>query len=96
MTQARRTGRRPVLAYLYAAPDFWPGGRPVAAQAHAAHRAEIERFAAQVAGDEVAFVAVSWREVLDTMAASPLAGVREHAGAVAAAFAPLWPGHAAV
>ncbi len=96
LTQARALGKRPVLAYLHASPDLWRSGRPVAAQSRSAHLAEIERFAAAVLGDEVSFVALSWRDTIDAMAASAHEEVRRHGVAVADAFRPLWPGHGAV
>ena len=51
------------LAYLHAKPAAL-GGRPIPESAHRQHRAEIARFAAAVAGAEVAFRAISHRDWL--------------------------------
>lgn len=63
-TAAENAGRRPVLVYLHAEPKAWPDGRPIADDEHRAHGDEIARFAAAVAGDEVAFLALSYRQLL--------------------------------
>lgn len=53
-------GLTPILLYVHAQPEFWPKDRkPVDEGSKARHREEIERFAAAVAGDEVAFVSCS-------------------------------------
>ena len=79
----------PVLCYVYAEPDSWPnGGAPVDEGAKARHREEIERFAAAVAGDEVAFVSCSWPRLLETWTRHENGRIRAHATAVAARFAP--------
>ena len=79
----------PVLYYVYAEPESWPnGGAPVDEGAKARHREEIERFAAAVAGDEVAFVSRSWPRLLETWTHHENGRVRAHATAVAARFAP--------
>ena len=82
-------GLAPILLYVHAQPEFWPKtGKPVDEGSKARHREEIERFAAAVAGDEVAFVSCSWRELLDTWSHSGDDRVRAHADAVAARFSP--------
>ena len=82
-------GLTPILLYVHAQPEFWPKtGKPVDERAKARHREEIERFAAAVAGDEVAFVSCSWRELLDTWSHSGDDRIRAHADAVAARFSP--------
>ena len=79
----------PILYYIYAEPQSWPkSGAPVGEGAHGRHRQEIERFAAAVAGDEVAFVSCSWRRLLETWACDDDERIRAHADAVAARFAP--------
>lgn len=88
-TQAALLRKKPVLVYLHAAPERWPDGRVIAAAARQAHSGEIRQFADVVAGDEVAFRAVSWRDLLVRCGISDLPACRTHAGAVAAAFAPL-------
>lgn len=93
-TEVHRAGgahRRlsPVLFYVHAEPDFWPKtGAPVDDAEKAAHRGEIARFAAAVAGDEVAFAACSYRELLDGWSRHRDPRVRDHAEAVRARFSP--------
>ena len=79
----------PILCYIYAEPKSWPNSRaPVDAGAQGRHRQEIERMAAAVADDEVAFVSCSWRSLLETWACNEDDRIRAHADAVAARFAP--------
>lgn len=84
----RRQGLAPVLVYLYAEPAQWPDGRAIAAADHAAHRAELQHYAAAIAGDEVTFQAVSYRELLDAWAAGGESETAGHAAAVMRLFAP--------
>ena len=81
-------GKRPVLVYLFAEPNVWPGGRPVAAEAIAAHRRDITTFKDIVDGDEVLFYALSYRELLDSWLEADDVRVHEHAHAVDVHFAP--------
>lgn len=85
---ARRRGLAPVLLYLYAEPVQAPDGRAIAAEAHAAHRAEVARFAEAVAGDEVGFRALTYRDLLGAWAADEDADIACHASAVIRLFAP--------
>ena len=79
----------PILCYIYAEPQYWPSsGAPVGEEAHGRHRRELERFAAAVADDEVAFVSCSWRSLLETWTRHKNGGVRAHAAAVVTRFAP--------
>ena len=79
----------PILYYVYAEPDSWPNSEtPVDEGAKARHREEIERFAAAVVDDEVAFVSCSWRRLLETWTRHENGRIRAHATAVAARFAP--------
>ena len=49
----------PLLLYVYAEPEFWPGTkRRIGEEERARHREEIDRFADLVEGDEVAFTIV--------------------------------------
>lgn len=54
LSEGKRTGKRPILVYLYAEPTAL-AGRPIPPSALAAHRGEIESFAERVAGSEVLF-----------------------------------------
>lgn len=54
LSEGGRTGKRPVLVYLFAEPGEI-SGRPISPAAQAAHRAEVRSFAERVAGSEVAF-----------------------------------------
>lgn len=82
-------GLTPILFYLFAEPDTWPrDGKPVEDEAKAGHREEITRFAHSVDGDEVRFVACSYRELLATWERSENPEIREHAKAVVRLFSP--------
>ena len=81
--------RRPVLFYVYAEPEFWPGGRGRIDEAmKVRHREEIAAFAREVDGDEVKFVSCSWRKLLAEWRESGEPAVREHAEAVLGRYAP--------
>ena len=82
-------GLQPILFYLYAEPDAWPrDGKPIDDDAKAAHRQAINHFAKSVYGDEVRFIACSYRELLATWELSENPEVREHAKAIACRFSP--------
>lgn len=77
----------PPFSYLYAQPDAWPeSGRRIEGEEKARHRREIHRFAGEVAGDEVAFVACSYGELLDRWARHE--GIAAHASALRSRFSP--------
>ena len=79
----------PILFYVYAEPNFWPGrGEPVDEGAKTRHREEIERFAAAVADDEVTFVPCSWRKLLETWAQRENGRIRSHADVLMERFSP--------
>ena len=61
VTDARRTSKRPVLVYLFAEPAEL-AGKAIAPAILAQHRDEISDFAGAVAGAEVTFDALSYRE----------------------------------
>lgn len=63
VTQASKRGLKPVLVYLYAEPAA-RDGRTIDPALITQHREEIARFASSVAGAEVAFSAVSYRDWL--------------------------------
>lgn len=64
VTAARRRTLTPVLFYLFAEPET-RSGKIIGPDAHQRHRSEIDSFAGEVLGDEVAFGSVSYREWLD-------------------------------
>ncbi|MDE0167624.1 MAG: hypothetical protein OXH92_05625 [Bryobacterales bacterium] len=79
----------PILFYVHAEPEFWPGsGEPLDVRAKARHREEIERFAATVADDEVTFVSCSWRNLLETWTQQEDGRIRAHADALMERFSP--------
>lgn len=81
--RARCVGSRPLLVYLYAEPEAWPDNRPVSVVDAATHRLEIARFAEMVSGDEVAFISITYRELLAAWGSAASEEVRQHAMAVA-------------
>ena len=82
-------GLTPILYYLFAEPGIWPRtGEPVDAGSKSRHRQEIEQFAAAVAGDEVRFVACSYRQLLASWARHAGSSIHAHAEAVAERFSP--------
>ena len=82
-------GLQPILFYLYAEPEVWPtDGTPVDKGAKERHRREIRAFAAAVAGDEVIFVACSYKTLLGNWASSEDAGIRAHAQLVLQRYSP--------
>ena len=82
-------GLAPILLYVYAEPDVWPGtGCQVHDDVKAGHREEIASFANHVGGDEVAFSACSYRQLLDAWRRGPDQGIARHAAAVLDRFAP--------
>ena len=79
----------PILFYLYAEPDLLPNSnKPIDDEAKAAHRDEIKHFTTSVEGDEVRFVACTYRDLMATWERSESPEVREHAKAVACRFSP--------
>ena len=79
----------PILFYVYAEPEYWPGtGRPIDDAAKVGHRDDIARFARLVANDEVAFVSCSWRRLLEVWRHNCGEDIHIHAEAVMARFSP--------
>jgi hypothetical protein len=70
VTDGVRKGKGPVLVYLYAEPAAL-GGKPISTMALQKHREEIAHFGVAIAGAEVSFHAISYREWLNTWPASP-------------------------
>lgn len=83
-----RLRKKAVLFYLFAEPARWPDGRAVSADAIAAHRAEVSRFAALVDGDEVAFRWATYAELLEGWCTSGHEPVGRHANGVRDRFFP--------
>ena len=63
-TQSVKRARGAVLVYVHAEPQNWASGKPVEPAAIARHRTEVASFARAVKGDDVAFVALTWAELL--------------------------------
>jgi hypothetical protein len=82
VTEGRRLQKAPVLLYMYAEPAQ-RGTSPISAEERARHRAEVDAFAAAVAGAEVRFAACSYPDWLAVWAGS----TRPHAEALIASFA---------
>ncbi len=79
-------GLQPVLIYVYSEPDRWPDDRPIPLAEIETHRQEIAMFADLVAGDEVAFCATTYRDMLRLWDCSPLLDVHQHVNAVRRRF----------
>lgn len=86
-TQGMKRARGAVLVYLHALPAAWASGKPLDPALGAQHETEIARFAEAVAGSDVTFVALRWRDLLAQWAASP--ALAAHAAAITARFGPL-------
>jgi hypothetical protein len=83
VTEGRRTGKSPVLLYLYAEPAM-RGAKSIAPELLLRHRAEITAFADLVSGGAVRFVACSYREWL----AGWSGDAQQHAEMLVARFQP--------
>ena len=81
-------GATPILFYIFAEPERWSDGKPMAEERKARHRQEIRRFAREVAGDGVAFSFSSYRRLLEGWAGRENAEIRAHAKAVSQRFSP--------
>ena len=82
-------GLTPILFYLYAEPGSWPDtGLPIEEASRDQHREEIAAFAKEVDGDEVKFVACTYRQLLEGWVGQGTAQVSRHAAAVFRRFAP--------
>ncbi len=85
VTDGRRKGKAPILVYLFAEPAALQD-RPLDPSGFSKHRAENLRFAKAVAGAEVVFHSISYREWLATW---PTNGpISEHAKAIVERFDP--------
>ena len=82
-------GLRPILVYLYAEPDKWPrNGRQVNDIDKEQHKNEIAHFADCVSGDEVAFISVTYRQILESWWRGSDPEISQHAQAVIERFSP--------
>lgn len=82
-------GLTPTLFYLYAEPNLLPNSNKlIDGEAKNAHREEIASFSQSVEGDEVRFIACSYRELLATWQRNEEPEIREHARAVVRRFSP--------
>lgn len=86
VTQGRRRGLRTVLTYIYAEPAEL-NGRPIPDAAIQGHRAEICDFAMAVAGSEVVFTPLRYRDWIQAWSVEDTAVV-EHGRAILETFAP--------
>ena len=84
LSEGRRTGKRPILMYLFAEPTEL-AGRTIPATALAAHRAEVQGFAEHVANSEVTFHFQSYRNWLSSWNSTDTA-VSDHARRVSESF----------
>lgn len=85
--QSIKRARGAVLVYLHASPPQWANGKPVSPEAIARHAAEITDFARAIKGDDVAFAAVAWADLLAQWAKAP--ALAAHAVALKSRFGPL-------
>lgn len=81
VSEGRRSGKKPVLLYLFAEPTK---GRPITPEQLALHRKEIEGFGESVTGAAVRFEVCSWREWLECFEGQ----ARDHAQRVLERFSP--------
>lgn len=82
-------GLAPILLYIYAEPDVWPGSeRQIDEDAKSRHREEIASFADHVEGDEVTFSTCSYRQLLEVWKRDTNQEVARHAASVIDRFAP--------
>lgn len=79
-------GKTACLVHLRAEPATDRRGRPLDAQAHERHAAEVAQFRAAVTGDRVRFVGLTYNALLGAWQRSPVPHLRAHAAAVRAFF----------
>lgn len=79
----------PILFYLYAEPDLLPNSnKRISDDAKAVHRDELRHFAQSVQGDEVRFVACTYRDLLATWRGNASPQIRDHVRAVVCRYSP--------
>lgn len=86
-TQSVKRARGAVLVYLHAAPAAWASGKPLDPALPPLHEAEIAHFANAVAGADVTFAALRWRDLLAQWAGVP--ALAAHAAAITTRFGSL-------
>ena len=73
-------GKRPILFYLYADPERWPGAKgPISYEERFQHRVDLATFSDIVAGDEVSFRSCPYSDLLASWAVQPSELIRNHA-----------------
>jgi hypothetical protein len=87
VTDGRRKTKQPYLVYLFAEPQEYQG-RPIGEDIKQKHREEIARFAAAVAGAEVGFGAISYREWLAAWPPGPDPALAAYRAAIIEHFRP--------
>jgi len=76
-------GKRPVLFYLFAEPERWPGDKgAVPLEERLQHRADVAAFSDMVAGDEVSFRSCCYSELLAGWEVQPDPLIAAHAAAI--------------
>jgi hypothetical protein len=83
-TQSVKRARGAVLVYMHAAPAQWANGKPVDPKAISRHQSEVAAFSRAVKGDDVAFVALGWADLLAAWSKAP--ALAAHAAAVTGWF----------
>ena len=78
-TQAATRKKGAALVYVYAEPRAWPDGMKIDEADIARHRKEVSHFADMVAGAEVSFSALSYRELMNIFTSAHNAPLHEHA-----------------
>lgn len=84
-TLCGKTGKQPVLYYLYADPPAWPDGRQIASDDRLRHADHLKLFEGEVAGAHVQFVSGTYPELLSVWSAAALS-LQKHADAVSTHF----------
>jgi hypothetical protein len=84
----RKPPKPAVLIYLYAEPTQWPGGESIHEWRHNAHVEAIERYADKVAGSEVGFRYLTYKQLLASWEERGTAPLKAHTEAIKARFAP--------
>ena len=84
-SHAQKLGLAPALVYLFAEPAALHG-RPIPPEQFALHRREIDDFAERIAGAEVSFAAISYRDWISEW--KEYHATTQHGDAILARFQP--------